>query len=86
MNEGTIILIIAILAMMVLAMILAALPKECVCEHCAFHRNARHLAREADRIERHRYLHAAYRLPWPYGQCDECKAGHSDDQPTERNP
>jgi len=74
-------LTVAILAMMVLAIILAALPKPCICEHCAFHRAERHTAFEAEVSKRHREKHAAFNLPWPAPACPECKAGRSYDEP-----
>jgi hypothetical protein len=82
-TDGETMLSIAIAALMLLTVILSVLPKECVCENCAFHRHARQQAREADRVKRHRQTHAAFRLPWPHAQCGECNAGHSDDQPRE---
>jgi hypothetical protein len=36
---------------------------------------------EEERVKRHREIHRAFRLPWPYKVCGECKAGHEDDEP-----
>jgi len=75
-------LTIAIAAMMVLAIILAALPKECICEHCAYHRHERSAAREAKRAADHVRRHELWpQVPWGDQRCAQCKLGFETDRP-----
>jgi hypothetical protein len=78
-EEHNLLLLAGIGCLLLLAWL--ARHRDCSCEKCSFHVNEYRMKLEADRVERHRAFHKAFRIAWTEEACSACRNGGLGDKP-----